>query len=151
MFTWFHYCAGICTCINFSFTIWTMKRFYPSILCKLYLVWLKPSGSVEYYNYLRELSRESIFRAISSGGLDGQWWAITRKILLLLVRYTSQYIQVEKNTERKNNFVVPFKCFCLINNQTWRYIFIQLSAKQTAHLVNKHYENEVTLTGQTHP
>ena len=25
---------------------------------------------------------------------------------------------------------------------------VQLRAKQTAHLVNKHYQNEVTLTGQ---
>ena len=27
-------------------------------------------------------------------------------------------------------------------------VFIQLRAKQMAHLVNKHYQNEVTLTGQ---
>ena len=27
-------------------------------------------------------------------------------------------------------------------------IKVQLRAKQTAHLVNKHYQNEVTLTGQ---
>ena len=28
---------------------------------------------------------------------------------------------------------------------------IQLRAKQTAHLVNKHYQNEVTLTGKNEP
>ena len=28
---------------------------------------------------------------------------------------------------------------------------IQLRAKQTAHLLNKHYQNEVTLTGQSPP
>ena len=30
-------------------------------------------------------------------------------------------------------------------------IKVQLRAKQTAHLVNKHYQNEVTLTGQNPP
>ena len=29
-----------------------------------------------------------------------------------------------------------------------RHIYVQLRAKQTAHLVNKHYENEVTLRQQ---
>ena len=31
------------------------------------------------------------------------------------------------------------------------HYFLQHRAKQTAHLVNKHYENEVTLTGQIPP
>ena len=30
-------------------------------------------------------------------------------------------------------------------------MYVQLRAKQTAHLVNKHYQNEVTLTGQNPP
>ena len=45
--------------------------------------------------------------------------------------------------------------YALLSSKQWAlsdiYHNIQLIAKQTASLVNKHYQNEVTLTGQNPP
>ena len=57
---------------------------------------------------------------------------------------TLWFVEVEKN-KMKRSFAQRVGNFCLLSED------IQLRAKQTAPLVNKHYQNEVTLTGQNPP
>ena len=57
---------------------------------------------------------------------------------------TLWFVEVEKN-EMKRSFAQRVGNFCLLSED------IKLRAKQTAPLVNKHYQNEVILTGPRPP